>query len=128
MTYVNDLIGLKRAWNARPGDGSGCIDCCVMVAEVRHRLGYHNFLPDIQYFFDRYTDATFPPQGIARWLLKNATRIKEPELHALVLLPGENAGAMGIVLEQGVLYISSGSGVVVANLPKDIGHYFRLHK
>jgi hypothetical protein len=35
---------------------------------------------------------------------------------------------MGIVLEQGVLYISSGSGVVVANLPKDIGHYFRLHK
>ena len=128
MTSTNDLIGLKRAWNARPGDGSGCIDCCVMVLEVRRRLGYYNFLPEVQHFFDRYTDDTFPRSEIARWLLKNGTRIPEPEQHALVLLPGDVGGAMGIVLDNRVLHITQLSGVVLASLPKDLGHYFRLNK
>lgn len=126
---MNDLIGLKRAWGARIGDGSGTVDCCLLAAEVRKRLGYYDYTPDLAWIFERYTDETFPLSMMAKWLLQNGTRIKQPERHAVVLLPGKNLGAMGTVLDNGdVLYISMSAGVVIAPLPPDFGHYFRLHK
>lgn len=129
MINVNDLIGLTRAWGAYPGDGSGAVDCCLLAAEIHKRLGYYNYEPDIRHFFERYTDATFPRSAIAKWLLSNADRLKQPEPHAVVLLPGDAGGALGTVLDDGrVLYISQGSGVVVSDLPLGIGHYFRLRK
>jgi hypothetical protein len=126
---VNDLIGLKRAWGAYPGDGSGTVDCCLLFAEVRRRLGYYDHTPDFVWYFERYTDDTFPRRIMAKWLLQNGTRLYGPELHAVVLLPGTKGGAMGTVLDDGnVLFISERSGVVLAPLPPNHGHYFRLHK
>jgi hypothetical protein len=126
---VNDLIGLKRAWGAYPGDGSGTVDCCLLFAEVRRRLGYHDHTPDFAGYFERYTDNTFPRRIMAKWLLQNGTRLNGPERHAVVLLPGTKGGAMGTVMDDGnVLFISERSGVVLAPLPPDYGHYFRLHK
>lgn len=126
---MNDLIGLKRAWGAYPGDGSGKVDCCLLFAEVRRRLGYYDHTPDFAWYFERYTDDTFPRRIMAKWLLQNGTRLDDPERHAVVLLPGTKGGAMGTVLDDGnVLFISERSGVVLAPLPPDYGHYFRLHK
>jgi hypothetical protein len=126
---VNDLIGLKRAWGAYPGDGSGTVDCCLLFAEVRRRLGYYDHAPDFAWYFERYTDDTFPRRIMAKWLLRNGTRLDGPERHAVVLLPGTKGGAMGTVLDDGnVLFISERSGVVLAPLPPNHGHYFRLHK
>ena len=126
---MNDLIGLRRAWSAKPGDGSGTADCCLLAAEVRKRLGYYDFTPDLGWIFERYTDETFPRRYMAKWLLQNGTKLKEPEPHALVLMPGENHGAMGTVLDNGnVLFISKANGVIIAPLPVGFGHYFRLNK
>lgn len=126
---MNDLIGLKRAWGAYPGDGSGTVDCCLLFAEVRRRLGYYDHAPDFAWYFERYTDDTFPRRIMAKWLLRNGTRLDGPERHAVVLLPGTKGGAMGTVLDDGnVLFISERSGVVLAPLPPNHGHYFRLHK
>lgn len=126
---MNDLIGLRRAWAAKPGDGSGTVDCCLLAAEVHRRLGYHDYAPDFAWVFERYTDETFPKRFIAKWLLQNGTRLKKGEPHAVVLLPGAKGGAMGTMLDNGeVLFISERSGVVIAPLPSDLGHYFRLHK
>ena len=125
----NDLIGLKRAWAAKPGDGSGTVDCCLLAAEVRKRLGYYDYTPDLAWIFERYTDETFPRRMMAKWLLANGTRIKEPELHSVVLMHGPNLGAMGTVLNDGhTLYISSSAGAIIAPLPFDFGHHFRLNK
>lgn len=126
---MNDLIGLKRAWGAYPGDGSGTVDCCLLFAEVRRRLGYYDHTPDFAWYFECYTDDTFPRRIMAKWLLENGTRLDGPERHAVVLLPGTKGGAMGTVMDDGnVLFISERSGVVLAPLPPDYGHYFRLHK
>ena len=126
---MNDLIGLKRAWGAYPGDGSGTVDCCLLFAEIRRRLGYYDHAPDFACYFERYTDQTFPRRIMAKWLLQNGTRLNGPERHAVVLLPGTKGGAMGTVMDDGnVLFISERSGVVLAPLPPDYGHYFRLHK
>ena len=126
---MNDLIGLTRAWGAKPGDGSGTVDCCLLFAEVRRRLGYYDHTKDFAIYFDKYTDDTFPRSLMLRWLLKNGTKLAGPEPHAVVLLPGTKGGAMGTVMDDGrVLYISEKMGVVLAPLPSDYGHYFRLYK
>lgn len=125
----NDLIGLKRAWAAKPGDGSGCVDCCLLAAEVHRRLGYHDYAPDFAWVFEKYTDDTFPKRYMAKWLLENGQRLNGPEPHAVVLLRGAQGGAMGTVMADGqVLFISENSGVVIAPLPASLGHYFRLNK
>lgn len=129
MIDTNDLIGLTRAWGAAPGDGSGTVDCCLLAAEIHKRLGYHDYTADIQHFFDSYNDDTLPATAIARWLLQNGRRIREPQPHAIVMLPNTGVGALGTVLDDGrVLYISEYQGVVVASLPPTIGHYFLLNK
>ena len=126
---MNDLIGLRRAWAAKPGDGSGTVDCCLLFAEVRRRLGYYDHAPDFAWYFEQYTDATFPRRIMAKWLLQNGTRLSGPEPHAVVLLPGSSGGAMGTVMDDGnVLFITEKSGVVLAPIPAGTGHYFRLHK
>ncbi len=93
---MNDLLGLKRAWGAYPGDGSGTVDCCLMALEVHRRLGYHNYLPEVAWIFEQYTDDTLPKNFIARWLLQNGKRLAGPEPHALALLPSHGVGAVGL--------------------------------
>lgn len=125
----NDLIGLKRAWAAKPGDGSGTVDCCALTAEVHKRLGYHDYMPELDEVFASYTDDTLPSSFMAKWLLQHGTRIAGPEPHSVVLLPADHAGAMGTVLDDGrVLFISKNNGVMIGELPPSIGHYFRLDK
>lgn len=126
---MNDLIGLKRAWAAKPGDGSGTVDCCLLAAEVRRRLGYHDYTPELAWIFETYTDETFPRRMMAKWLLQHGTRLPGPERHAVVLLPGSAGGAMGTVMDDGnVLFIAERAGVVLAPIPVGTGHYFRLNK
>jgi hypothetical protein len=126
---MNDLIGLTRAWGAKAGDGSGAIDCCLMAAEVHYRLGYWNYLPELEKIFAKYTEEALPPSFIARWLLANGTRLKGPENHAVVLLPGPLLGALGTVLDKDdVLFIGPAGRVIRSPLPADAGWYFRLNK
>jgi hypothetical protein len=127
----NDLIGLKRAWAARPGDGSGTVDCCLLAAEVHKRLGYYDYTDDLLAIIEEnnYTDDTFPRIRMAEWLLENGVRLRSPEPHAVVLMPGNDGGAMGTVLDDGhTLYITGSSGVIRAPLPFSHGHHFRLNK
>jgi hypothetical protein len=126
---LNDLIGLHRAWGAKPGDGSGTVDCCLLAAEVHKRLGYYDFTPDLAWIFEQYTDETFSSRYIVKWLVQHGAKLKEPEPHAVVLMPGLNHGAVGTVLDSGnVLYISKRNGVIIAPLPPGHGRYFRLNK
>lgn len=128
MINTNDLIGLKRAWAALPGDGSGTVDCCLLAAEVHKRLGYYDYTSDLLQIFGCYNDETWPKSVIPRWLLSNATRLKRPEDHAVVLLKGTKGNAMGTVLGQDdILYIGP-HGVVRAPIPANGGLYFWLNK
>jgi len=126
---MNDLIGLKRAWGAYPGDGSGQADCCALAAEVHKRLGYWDYGPELKNLFAKYNDETLPKSFIAKWLLKNAQRLPKPELHAVVLLPSNGVGALGTVLgEDDVLFIAPSGCVVRGPLPANYGWYFRMKK
>lgn len=126
---VNDLIGLRRAWGARPGDGSGTVDCCLLAAEVHKRLGYYDYAKDFEWVFSKYTDETFPKSFMLRWLLQNGVHLRAPEPHAVVLMDGTQGGAMGTVLDDGrVILITDRNGVVVSSQLPVKGHYFRLNK
>lgn len=126
---MNDLIGLKRAWGTFPGDGSGTVDCCALAAEVHKRLGYFDYGPELQTLFAQYSDDTLPPNFIARWLLRNSTRLTGPEHHAVVLLPSPGIGALGTVLgDNDVLFIGPAGYVVRGPIPPQTGWYFRLNK
>lgn len=125
----NDLIGLKQAWTAKPSDGSGTVNCCALAAEVHRRLGYHDYMPEIDKVLAAHSDDTLPPSFMVRWLLQHGKRIDEPCPHAVVLLPADQGGAMGTVLDDGrVLFISPNNGVVISTLPSSVGHYFWLDK
>lgn len=129
MIDTNEFIGLQRAWGALPGDGSGQVDCCALAAEVHKRLGYWDYGPELRELFKLYDDETLPPYFIARWLCRNGQRIKEPEPHAVVLLPSPGVGALGTVMEdKTVLFIGPGGRVIRAEIPTDSGWYFRLNK
>lgn len=126
---MNDLLGLKRAWGAYPGDGSGTVDCCLMALEVHKRLGYHDYTPEVAWIFEQYTDDTLPKNFIAKWLLQNGTRLEKQEPHALALLPSQGVGAVGTVLDDGtMLFIGPGGSVIRATVPHNFGWYFRLNK
>jgi len=129
MINTNEFIGLTRAWGALPGDGSGQVDCCALAAEVHKRLGYWDYGPELREIFATYNDDTLPPKFIAKWLLKNATRLAGPEPHAVVLLPSPGVGALGTVMEDNtVLFIGPGGKVIRSALPANDGWYFRLNK
>lgn len=129
MINTNDLIGLRRAWGALPGDASGMIDCCLMATEVHKRLGYYDYTQDIMQYFEQYNDETFPPSIIPRWLLRNATKLMAPEAHAVALMRGHGMGALGTVLDdKRMIYISGRSGVVVGPIISEATHFFRLKK
>lgn len=129
MINTNDLIGLKYAWSASPGDNSGTINCCLMAIEVHKRLGYYDYTQDIMQYFEQYNDETFPPSIIPRWLLKNAKKLKAPEAHAVALMRGHGMGALGTVLDdKRMIYISGRSGVVVGPIISEATHFFRLNK
>lgn len=126
---MNDLIGLQRAWAAYPGDGSGTVDCCLLAAEVHKRLGYYDYTSELKWIFDKYTDESLPKQFIAKWLLKNGVRLKQPRPHSVVLLPSGGIGALGTVMDDGqTLFIAETTGVVLASLPDTIGYHFWLNK
>ena len=125
----NDLIGLKQSWHGRAGDGSGAINCCLLMAEARRRLGYHDFTEEFHQIVKAYTPSSLPLLLIPRWLLQNGTRLQDPEPHAVALLPGQTMEALGTVMDDGrVLFISQENGVVIAPLHSGAGHFFRLHK
>jgi hypothetical protein len=128
MSSFNDLIGLTREWAALPNAETGKADCCLLAAEVHKRLGYFDYTPELLAIFAEYTDDTWPKSIIPRWLLKNATPIPDQRPHAVVLLQGQNGGAMGTVLAPAdILYIGL-HGVIRAPIPADGGRYFWLNK
>lgn len=129
MINANEFIGLTRAWGALPNDGSGQIDCCALAAEMHKRFGYWDYGPELREIFSKYNDDTLPSKFIAKWLLKNGTRIMQPEPHAVVLLPSTGVGALGTIMEdKTVLFIGPGGRVIRSALTRINGWYFRLNK
>jgi hypothetical protein len=99
----NDLIGLKRAWAARPGDGSGTVDCCLLAAEVHKRLGYYDYTDDLLAMGEEnnYTDETFPRRSHGSGYWKTAPRSKPRTTGSSIDAWNSIGSAMGTVLDDG---------------------------
>jgi hypothetical protein len=124
----NDLIGLKRAWAARPGDGSGTVDCCLLAAEVHKRLGYADYTERFEWVYELYDEQTFPRGLLVRWMLQNGTRLQAATPGAVALLPTAVGSALGTILEDGAMFLAPNNTVVKAPLPSGVGHYFWMHQ
>lgn len=111
---MNDLIGLRYGWGHRPGDGSGMTDCFQLACEVHRRLGFADYAPAFAWVYEQFTDATFERRLLARWLMENSTRLAEPKVGAVALLPAGGVGALGSVTDGGVLMIGAGQNVIQA--------------
>lgn len=128
MINVNDLIGLEYGWNHSPSDESGKTDCFQLACEVHRRFEYDDYSPDFAWVYNEYTDETFPRILMARWMLQNGTRIKEPKPGAVTLLPVEVGAALGTyITEIDVLYIGPSRNVVRAPLGP-VGQIFWMHR
>jgi hypothetical protein len=121
---MNDLIGLAYGWGCRPNDGSGKTDCFQITCEARRRMGLSDYADKFAWVYDNYEDNTFPRRLVIRWLLENGSRITQPTLGAVALLPGFSGAALGAVTHHGVLFLGGRQNVVHTPVPVGVGHYF----
>jgi hypothetical protein len=124
---TNDLIGLRYGWGYAPGDGTGMTDCFQLVCEMRDRMGLSDYRERFEWVYDKYTEASFSRGLIPRWLLQYGTRLKKPEVGAVLLLPSHAGGALGTAISDDVLYLASSGNVVRSPWPMDIGYYFWMN-
>ena len=121
---MNDLIGLEYKWGASFADGSGYTDCFQLVCEVRKRLGLSDYSSKFQWAYDFYTQDTFKPIRLAKWLLQTGRRLTLPEHGAVALLADPTNPALGSVVDGSIVFISAGKRVVRIPAPRVSAYYF----
>jgi hypothetical protein len=72
----NDLIGLPYQWGAAPW--SGKTDCFQLACEVHKRLGFADYSNQFEWVYELFDESTFAKPLLARWMIENGTRLKQP--------------------------------------------------
>ncbi len=121
---MNDLIGLEYRWGASFADGTGYTDCFQLVCEVRKRLGLSDYSSKFEWAYGSYTQDTFKPIRLARWLLQTGRRLTLPEHGAVALLANPTSPALGSVVNGSVVFISAGKRVVRVPTSRVSAYYF----
>lgn len=121
---MNDLIGLKYCWGARPSDGCGKTDCFQLVCEIRSRLGLSDYTEKFAWAYWLYSPETLKPIHVARWLLMSGKRIKMPRDGAAALIARSKRPALGSVVDGRLIFISPGESVVSLPLGRVKAYYF----
>ena len=121
---MNDLIGLKYCWGARPLDGSGKTDCFQLVCEIRSRLGLSDYTESFAWAYWLYSPETLKPTHVARWLLKSGKQIKMPTDGAVALIARSKRPALGSVVDDRLIFIAPGESVVSLPLGRVKAYYF----
>ena len=121
---MNELIGLQYRWGASFADGEGYTDCFQLVCEVRRRLGLSDYSSKFEWAYDSYSQETFKPIRLAKWLLQTGRRLTLPRHGAVALLADPTSPALGSVVEGGIVFIAPGKRVVRAPLPFVPAYYF----
>ena len=124
----NDLIGLQYRWGAAPWEGNGHTDCFQLACEVHRRLGFSDYTAKFDWVYELFDETTFPKGQLARWLLQNGERLKEPKPGAVTLLPAHVGSALGTILHDGALFLSPAGTVIKAPLPSGTGHFFWMEE
>lgn len=122
----NSLIGLPYQWAAAPWTGR--TDCFQLACEVRKRLGLNDYADRFEWVYELYDENTFPRSLLARWMIENGTRLRQPIVGAVALLPAAVGSALGTIVEDGALFLSSGGMVIKAPLPENACHYFWMNQ
>ena len=104
---MNDLIGLEYRWGHKPSDGSGFTDCFQLSCEIRSRLGLVDYSLLYSWVYEHYTESTFTPRRLARFLFQSGTRTSDVFIGGLILVNAA-AGGLGTVTEHGIIYLGSG--------------------
>tara|TARA_R100001510_G_C7624332_1_gene184506 strand:+ start:884 stop:1258 length:375 start_codon:yes stop_codon:yes gene_type:complete len=121
---MNDLIGLEYQWGASFTDGKGCTDCFQLVCEIRKRLGLSDYSSKFEWAYDSYTQETFKPIRLAKWLLQTGRRLTLPEHGAVALLANPTSPALGSVVNGSVVFISAGKRVIRVPTSRVSAYYF----
>ena len=121
---MNDLIGLQYQWGARFDEGKGSTDCFQLVCEVRKRLGLSDYSSKFEWAYDSYTQETFKPIRLAKWLLQTGRRLTLPRHGAVALLADPTSPALGSVVDGSIVFISAGKRVVRIPAPRVSAYYF----
>tara|TARA_B100001093_G_scaffold433894_1_gene431080 strand:- start:596 stop:970 length:375 start_codon:yes stop_codon:yes gene_type:complete len=121
---MNDLIGLEYQWGASFADGKGCTDCFQLVCEIRKRLGLSDYSSKFAWAYNSYTQDTFKPIRLAKWLLQAGRRLTLPEHGAVALLADPTSPALGSVVNNSVVFISAGKRVIRVPISRVSAYYF----
>jgi len=121
---MNDLIGLEYRWGSAFADGKGYTDCFQLVCEIRRRLGLSDYAGKFEWAYDSYTQDSFRPIRLARWLLETGTRLTLPVHGAVALLADPTTPALGSVVEDSIVFISAGKRVVSVSAQRVSAYYF----
>ena len=121
---MNDLIGLQYQWGASFADGNGYTDCFQLVCEIRKRLGLSDYSKKFEWAYDSYTQETFKPIRLAKWLLQTGRRLTLAEHGAVALLADPTSPALGSVVDGSVILIAPGKRVIRIPTPRVSAYYF----
>ena len=121
---MNDLIGLEYQWGASFADGKGYTDCFQLVCEIRKRLGLSDYSSKFAWAYNSYTQDTFKPIRLAKWLLQAGRRLTLPEHGAVALLADPTSPALGSVVNNSVVFISAGKRVIRVPISRVSAYYF----
>ena len=124
---MNDLIGLQYKWGHRPSDGSGFTDCFQLSCEIRKRLGLVDHSSLYSWVYEQYTESTFTPRRLARFLFQSGARTSAVSVGDMTLV-NPAAGALGTVTEHGIIYLGGGHRVVLMPGLLPTSYYFHMDK
>jgi hypothetical protein len=124
---MNDLIGLEYKWGHSPGGGSGFTDCFQLSCEIRRRLNLVDHAPLYSWVYEQYTESTFTPRRLARFLFQSGIRSPIASVGDMVLVNAA-AGALGTVTEHGIMYLGSGQRVILIPGLLATSYYFHMDK
>lgn len=124
---MNDLIGLEYKWGHKPSDGSGFTDCFQLSCEIRKRLGLVDHSPLYSWVYEQYTESTFTPRRLARFLFQSGVRCSTASIGDMILVNAA-AGALGTVTEHGIMYLGQEKRVILAPGLFPNSYYFHMDK
>lgn len=104
---INDLIGLRYKSGAQYFKGCQEIDCFFLFAEVRHRLGLHEYCQESAIIYDEMLRGTIPAKKALSLISQFGEKTKEPRDGDMAILSASFSSiSIGTVINGGILAIA----------------------
>lgn len=112
---INNLIGLRYEWGAKPSDGHGATDCFFLSMAARKCLGLSSWEDEFQWVYERAFDHKRHRLKVMRQCLQIGEYVDKPSIGDVILFRTGTVG-LATMTDSGLLYITKDGLSQVASL------------